>query len=132
MNSNETGQLSELKVTTRLVELGYKVLQPIGERSFRYDLAIDENGKFNRVQVKTARWENGSVVIPTVNVRGRYSRYTKGYIGDADCIIAYSSHTEKCYRIPSSLFNTSVVYLRVDTPKNNQTKNIRWAEDYEV
>jgi PD-(D/E)XK endonuclease len=60
-NPKATSERSEGIVLGELMKLGKVVLFPFGNNQ-RYDLVIDEgDGRFVRVQVKTAWWENGCV-----------------------------------------------------------------------
>ena len=56
-----------------------------------------------------------------------------GYEGVIDYYGVYCPDNGKVYLIPIAVVNTSsAFYLRIDPPKNNQQKRIRWAKDYEV
>jgi hypothetical protein len=48
------GDISQAKVMAALVAAGKAVLFPFGENT-RYDLVIDEGGRFVRLQCKTGR-----------------------------------------------------------------------------
>src|SRR5258708_24323029 len=53
-HSKSIGEYSEVVIAERLLKAGYNVLTPYGD-SLRYDLVIeDADGKFWRVQCKTA------------------------------------------------------------------------------
>lgn len=53
-HTKSAGEYSEVVITERLLKAGYNVLTPYGD-SLRYDLVIeDADGKFWRVQCKTA------------------------------------------------------------------------------
>ncbi len=55
----QLGERSQAYITARLLEMEYTVLTPYGDSS-RYDLVIeDADGKFWRVQCKTAWIEGG-------------------------------------------------------------------------
>src|SRR3546814_10929466 len=58
MNINiqhKSGMIAELFVATELAKKDYTILWPQGTQT-RYDFAIENNGKFSRVQVKKASW----------------------------------------------------------------------------
>lgn len=76
-NSNQQGALGEARAILEYSEMGYVVLQPIF--STKYDLVIEKDGRFQRVQVKTSatscRFKGGryEVVVDTrVGARGVY------------------------------------------------------------
>ena len=54
MNTKRIGNITEMEVMLAFVKQGYNVLIPYGDCE-RYDFVADVNGKFLRVQVKTAR-----------------------------------------------------------------------------
>ena len=54
MNSKHVGDTSEAQVIAALLKMGKNVLLPFGDNQ-RYDVVIEEKGKFIRIQVKTAR-----------------------------------------------------------------------------
>ena len=53
-NTSNKGKLLELKVLTRLFEKGYDIARPFGTQS-GWDLLCWVDGKFQRIQVKTAK-----------------------------------------------------------------------------
>ena len=112
-----------------LLEKGEVVLLPFGDNE-RYDLVIDEDGTFTRIQCKTGRLRNGVIVVKTCSY-GRDGSTKKDYIGSADKFGIYCPENDKTYLVPVSEVGSRGVYLRIDPPKNNQINNIRWAKDYE-
>ena len=134
-HTDKTGDISEAAIITRLLQSGYVVLTPYG-KNHRYDLVIeDADGKFWRVQCKTAWMEDGgaSIQFATTSLRSRstngkvtYSR--AGYVGQVDYFAVYSHELHKVYLIPAShIGNATRLRLRLAPSKNNQEKNVRWA-----
>ncbi len=89
----QLGERSQAHIIARLLEVGYTVLTPYGDSS-RYDLVIeDADGKFWRVQCKTA-WmedEGASIQFAATTLRSRstngkvtYSR--AGYVGQVNVL----------------------------------------------
>jgi PD-(D/E)XK endonuclease len=54
-NLTQLGEWAELRFMTRATEEGLYVLKPWGDK--RYDFAVDYEGKFRRVQVKSTRFQ---------------------------------------------------------------------------
>ncbi len=54
-NLKQLGEWAELRFMTRATEEGLYVLKPWGDK--RYDFAVDYEGKFRRVQVKSTRFK---------------------------------------------------------------------------
>jgi hypothetical protein len=60
----DVGDRSTLAIMAALQACGYAVLMPFGENT-RYDLVIDSGARLSRVQCKTGRLRNGSVIFNT-------------------------------------------------------------------
>ena len=74
LNPSQIGQITELKCQTFLIENGFNVLLPIGNY-LKYDLAIEKNGIFYRIQCKHAtELETG------FRVRTRYDKRDNGKV----------------------------------------------------
>ena len=76
----QLGERAQAHVIAKFLEVGYNVLVPYGDSS-RYDLVIeDAEGRFWRVQVKTAWIEGGNqgyIKFATTSLR---SRSTNGHV----------------------------------------------------
>jgi len=127
-HKKDKGDLTELKVATRLVELGHTVLEPYGEND-RYDIVFeDENENFQRVQCKTPKSKNGErLQIRTCSVSGGKT-YT--YHGQVDYFATYSKETGECYLVPFEEVENChhSFHLRIELPKNGQ--ECRMAKDF--
>jgi hypothetical protein len=125
-NPKAVGERSEAQVIAKLLQAGKVVLTPFGD-SQRYDLVVEEDGSFIRVQCKTARKEKGSLVFSCCS-----TNWNKGtrrdYRGQADLFAVYSPDTEAVYLVPVQEVGVKAASLRVDP--SHQRKNIRWASDY--
>jgi hypothetical protein len=74
LNPSQIGQITELKCQTWLLEHGWNVLLPVGNY-LKYDLVIEKDNKFYRIQCKHAtELETGFLV------RTRYDRRTDGKV----------------------------------------------------
>ncbi|MDQ7024070.1 MAG: group I intron-associated PD-(D/E)XK endonuclease [Anaerolineae bacterium] len=133
LNPVQVGDISEAKVLTRFVELGHGVLIP-WSNGLRYDLVVDFNqsGNLQRIQIKTGRIQNGCIVFNAAS-QDPTDRHKKiNYRGDIDSFGVYCRDNGKTYIVPVEHAPTMSCYLRVEPPKNNQRKGIRWAKDYEL
>ena len=134
-DTNSIGNISEMHVATRLLELGYTVLVPYGGGQ-RCDLMIeDDEGQILRVQCKTA-WLafNETVLIFNTanhNVTGK-DRKWRHYRDQCDYFAIYCGKLNKVYLIPVDEVGTVSANLRLAPTKNNQQKSVRWAKDYEI
>jgi len=132
MNSKAVGEVSQGQILAALLKQGDVVLIPFGDNQ-RYDLVIDREGEFLRVQCKTARITNkGQLTFDVCSSYKHRGKGTKDYKGDADFFAVYSPDLNKCYWIPVQECGTSQVFLRLTEAKNKQSKRVRWAKDFEL
>lgn len=128
--TKRTGDITELIIMSRLMIKGKKCLLPYGE-DWRYDIAVDDNGKLIRIQCKTGRLRSGAIrfnVASNTASSGR-KNYTKEEI---DYFGVYCPDNKQTYLIPVEDVGNNEASLRVKPSRNNQTKNIRWAKDYRI
>ena len=125
---NEIGARSESMVLATLLRAGYQVLLPYGVA--RYDLVIDDAGAFKRVQVKTGRIRNGTVVYNVASTPPGCGGQRRYYTADeVDLFGVYCPQTDEVYLVP---IGDAKGVLRLDPPRNGQRTNIRMAADYKV
>lgn len=132
MDTNTIGKITELKVLTYVIELGYSVSIPYGDKD-RYDQIWDINGKLLRVQVKTARWKNEQNKAIVFSCKSSYARssgvrqhsYSKN---DIDYFATYWNN--KVYLIPVEECSTEKT-LWFESPSNGCTK-CSYAKTYEI
>jgi hypothetical protein len=129
-NPKAVGERSEGIVLAELLKHGKVVLLPFGNNQ-RYDLVVDDNGRFVRIQVKTGWWRVGCVCFKTNSVNAFTGKRTT-YDGSADVFMVYSEHTGKVYCVPVSACGSSEVKLRVEPSTGRNNSLIRWAKDFEL
>ena len=127
MNTNQKGDLTELKIATQLMALGHTVLFPYGDNS-RYDLVFDDGESLKKVQCKSGTIKNGAVVFYT---QSSTKRTTRGNIyTNIDYFGIYCSGNNTCYLVPIRDASVNEMHLRIELPKNGQKKNIKYAVVY--
>src|SRR5690348_3300609 len=107
------GNKSEAEIVVRLMRAGYNVLRPCWEDS-RYDLVIEDgDGKFWRVQCKTA-WLEAHRAVLRFNAHSLDRKHNKiSYRDQIDYFAVYSPDTDKVYFIHvNEVPPTSAPYLR--------------------
>jgi hypothetical protein len=131
------GDQTTAMVLAKLLQVYPNVLIPFGENQ-RYDLLIDEDDKFTRVQCKTGRLRAGVVRFSTCsftyhhpNNRGS-KEYSHTYYGQADLFGVYCADTGAVYLVPVEDVGVREGTLRVAPTKNSQAKKVRWASQYEL
>jgi len=97
------GDLSKAFVIAKLLKEGYRVLEPVSENS-RYDLVVELDNKFFRIQVKTIYFKNDLQVYEMIcysttkrNKKHIKSKYTEK---EVDFIIGYNQDTDEAYTFP--------------------------------
>lgn len=124
MTTNEIGRITEAKVLARLVELGRNVLVPFSNIG-RYDLVIEEKGKFTRVQCKAGRYKHGCVVFNTCS-RDKLGAYD----GTADMFGVWCKATGQVYLVPVKGAAKGGMSLRVDPPGAGNQTQVKWAKEF--
>lgn len=132
MDTNTIGKLTELKVLTYIIEKGYSVSIPYGNKD-RYDQIWDINGKLLRVQIKTSHWKNEDKKAITFSCKTSYARsfgvkqhkYSKD---DIDYFATYWNN--EVYLIPVEECSTEKT-LWFDKPSNG-CKSCRYADEYKL
>ena len=134
---NLIGAISQARVAAALVEAGKIVLTPFAHTP-RYDLVFEEDDRFFRVQCKTGHLIRGAVYFATQSLRAarretEWRRVAADYQGQVDYFGVYCPDNGIVYLVSITAAGTKrMCGLRIDPPKNNQKKRIRWAVDYEV
>jgi hypothetical protein len=132
MNTKQIGERSEGVILGALLKIGKTVLMPFGDNQ-RYDLVVDTDGVFTRIQCKTAAYIRGAVRFKTCSSTAhRKNGGTKDYIGSADMFAVYCPALDKVYLVPVRDCGRSVKVLRVEPAKNGNKKLISEAISYEI
>lgn len=126
-------------VLARLVQ-GYpdaQIWMPFGENC-RYDLVLEIDEVFLRIQCKTGRLRQGVIWFNTCSYTYHHPsnqgtrNYRHHYRGQADLFGIHCPETDGVYLVPVEDVGLNQGSLRVLPTRNNQAKKIRWAKDYEV
>lgn len=128
----DVGQRIEGAILAELVRRDYRVLLPFGVNQ-RYDLVLDCDGQLLKVQCKAGRLRDGAVQFSSQSVQSNTrSTRTRGYSGEVDLFMVYCPENQRVYVIPADEVPNTGMYLRVDPPRNRQSKRVRWAKEYEL
>lgn len=133
MNSKQIGDLSELKIMARIVELGMTVCTPHGDRA-RYDMIMDDNGTLSRLQVKTARLLPGGILFIKAYSSHKHpvtrKWINKNYHTEVEYIAAYSHELDQCFLLPLEILKKQgQLRLLIETPKKRR-QNSHYATDF--
>jgi len=130
-HTKQKGDLGVLKAQVNLYEQGFSILQPVTEHA-PFDLVAYKAGIFKRVQVKYKSLDKTGAL--TVHFRScwadKHGTHMQSVNKDEiDLYCVYCPDTDECYYFDPRDYNKSVT-LRVETPKNNQSKNVKFTSDY--
>lgn len=127
MDTNQKGKITEVNILSYLVNQGYSVSLPFGDKD-RYDQIWDINNKLYKVQIKTSRWideEHSGIVFCCYTVcNGKRHCYQSDEI---DLFATYIDN--KLYVVPIDECSIEKK-LRFFSKQPNQP-NINWAKNYE-
>lgn len=132
MNSKNIGNIGEIKVISKFIELGFPVYLPFGDNE-KADLIAEFNGKLNKIQVKTSiKAEDGKMIFSLVSStlhrkNGVKHIYTSEEI---DYFACYNIERDKIFLIPVNEAPSTAITIRYEKPKNGQIKDIKFEEDY--
>ena len=117
---------------------GVTILLPFGGGNGRYDMVIDDHGTFYRVQCKTGRLEQNGTVVAFNAASSTYHYYSgkgrerRDYRGQVEYFGVYCPQNNRAFLVPVDIVGKTEGKLRLVETKNNQSKNVHWAEDYEI
>ena len=132
-HTKNKGDLGILKVQLELHLQGFSVFTSQSEHE-AFDLVAYKNQQFQRVQVKYRTAENGKVDVPvTTTWADKNGNHRTAYdLNEIDVIAVYCPDTDLVYFIPVAELEgkSTGISLRLETPKNNQMKGVRMADQY--
>ena len=128
MRTGEKGNLSEARILAAFVAAGYLVSVPFGS-GHKYDFVVDDSTRLFRVQCKTGRVKNGSLLFNAYSQSGN-GAVKMSYRGLADLFAVLKPEDDKVYLIPVDEVGVTDVSLRLAPTLNKQAQGIRWAEIY--
>lgn len=134
MISNNKGELAQLKVQIRAMELGLTISKPTTEA--RYDFIIDENGILSRAQVKWGGYESptsqNAVWIDLRKDGPGRSQKTRPYLrSEIDVLLVYIPQVDKVLRFgPDHFDGKSTLTIRIGPAAINREIGARVAQDF--
>ncbi len=130
MQTKDIGNLTEAKILAAFVVAGYLVSVPFGA-GHKYDFVVDDSTGLHRVQCKTGRIRNGSLIFNAYSQSGNGS-VKMSYRGLADLFAVLNPSDDKVYLVTVNSVGVTVVSLRLIPTVNKQMQGIRWAEFYHL
>lgn len=131
-NSKAIGDVTQARVLAALLRHGQTVLIPFGDNA-RYDLVVEQGGRFTRVQCKTGAIRRGAIVFAVASSQYHRGGKRQAYSGQVEAFGVFCPGNGKTYIIPADhLPLVREARLRLTVPRNSQSKGIRWAAQYEI
>jgi hypothetical protein len=130
LNPTQIGDISEIIVRARFIQKGYTVLVP-QNNGLRYDIVVEKDGIFQRVQIKTGRLMDNEAIYFRASSVDSLTKADIHYHGHIELFAIYCPHNHQVYVMPVEHATSSVCTLRLVPTRNNQKNGIRWAADYE-
>jgi hypothetical protein len=124
------GNAAEAAVLHALTAVGIHVLVPFGG-GLPFDLAaVAPDGRVLRLQVKSGRVRKGCIEFKASSTD--HGRGQLHYRGRADVIAVYAVALARVFVVPVDDCPVFAGSLRLDAPRNNQRRRVRFAEDYSL
>lgn len=128
MQTADKGNLTEARILAAFVAAGYLVSVPFGS-GHKYDFVVDNSKRLLRVQCKTGRVKNGSLLFNAYSQSGNGS-VKMSYKGLADLFAVLNPEDDRVYLVPVEDVGVTDVSLRLKPTLNGQSQRVRWAELY--
>ena len=127
----ERGDATEAIIRAELVSRGVPVLVPESDNQ-PYDLVVDADGTFHRLQCKTAYGnEEGVVQFETRKTRVKSYGYERDdYVGEIEFFAVYNPRLDEIYLIPIEQAPKTTMKIRFVDTANRQQKNVNWNENF--
>ena len=133
MTSKDVGNITEVSCMLEFMKLGYPVLTPYGDCQ-RYDFVVEINGKFYRIQSKTANdayINEGYIVFRCDNTTTKDGKVVHHFYDENEIDYFSTFYDAKCYLVPVNE-RSREKRLRFTAPKNGQIRGITFASEYEL
>ncbi len=132
MMSKQKGNIAVSSVILVLQKSGFNVFSEIGDFS-KVDLIAEKNNILKKIQVKYCGQrkigKEGYYIY--LDLRRKAQRWYKST--DIDWFACYHPITEQIAWVKVlEAQQRNTVFLRVNTPKNNQKKKVKFIEDYSI
>ena len=127
------GILTEETIKLWFLSQGYSVSVPIGDDD-RYDFIVDFDGLLVKMQSKTGNLTRKpgclNFACASIKYNATGSHRTKYSASEVDYFCTLHPETQQVYIVPVEGCGNEC-NLRFMPPKNNQTKGVKMAKDYE-
>lgn len=129
MHSKRKGNIGQFAIALELSRLGYSVFTEEGDIS-QIDIIAEKDGNVIKIQSKAITPKNNALILNVKKSGPNYSFIYKQGVFDFFGVVDLDDG--KVYLVPDSILAeyTSSFILRKTPAKNNQKKNVHYAEDF--
>lgn len=117
-----------------ITNLGYQCLKPLNDSS-KYDVVIDINSHFYRIQCKTAKWVDESqkaFEIATCCMTTNTKKTTRHKYSSEEIDYFYTYINGQGYLVSVQEASGTSFRWRYEYPKTNQKQGIHIADEYRI
>ena len=118
-------------MSSAFLRRGIVISKPIVQCS-KYDLIADINHKLYKIQVKTGKIKNNTVLIKLNTTHTNTQRTINLCYTQDDVDLFATMYNGECYLIPFCCDNRAQISLRLAPPLNNQQAKIKYIQDYHI
>lgn len=129
--TKQIGTIGEQVVVAEFLKNNINVLLPIGD-NLPYDMLIEINGSFKKIQVKTTEHIKDGKMKFSTNKSNPYTKINKKYtVAEIDLFAFYCIENGYLGIMPVTDCTANDTILRINIPSNNQHTKVKMAENYE-
>jgi hypothetical protein len=136
-NTQQKGLLTELHCIEDITNIGYQCLRPLNDSS-KYDVVVDVNNKFYRIQCKTSKWANDTVdqqvafEIATCCSTTNTQKTTRHKYSAEEIDYFYTWFNGQGYLVSIQEASGTNFRWRYEYPKTGQKQGIHIADNYKI
>lgn len=128
MTPSQVGERAEAALIDALIQCGKTVYLPFGA-SQRADLIFEDERGLHRVQVKNGVLGDRVVSFATCS---NTKNIPRDYRGQIDYFGVYCHDLQAAFLVPVGEVPLRAGRLRIGAVRNNQQRNIRWADQFRL
>jgi len=131
LSTIQKGDVSEAYATAKFKEMGVPVLEPVSDNQ-PYDLVIEKDNKFQKVQVKTGHISDEAVKFRCNRIHTNGSGHERKEYSkdDVDLFAIYVIETSNIYIVPFSEANKNDNKLWLNKSRGNSRS--KYAENFKL
>lgn len=132
-NTKQKWDITELSIILEIKKLWITVLTPIWDND-RYDIVIEKDWKFLRIQCKTAYLKHDNTIhIQNYSINRNNKKHIKKKYTKEEIDFLWTFYNWNAYLISiDEVWNKNGILLRFKPTLNNQQKLINHLDDYKI